>query len=196
MSEPDASLDERVLRALAKWPDVPDCFGWLALDQRGRWRVQGQIISHPRAVDFISRNYRGDEFGRWSFQNGPQRVFVDLEYTPWVYRFDGSGALKTHTGLAVQGLRRLLIDESGTLLVDAGSGIGVLHDADLLAVIARLVNAGGNPLDDGTIEAELSRLAETGASALRFDLAEDRVPVARIESQQVPGQFNFVQHPQ
>ena len=32
-------MDEQVLRSLIKWPNVPDCFGWLALDRRGQWRM-------------------------------------------------------------------------------------------------------------------------------------------------------------
>lgn len=195
MSDADKTLDDSVLRGLAKWPDVPDCFGWLALDRRGRWRVQGQIIAHTRAVAFIGRNYRVDEFGRWSFQNGPQRVFVDLEYTPWIYHFDGAGGLATHTGIPVERVKALLVDESGTLLIDAGSGIGVLHDADLLGAVANMVGPDGSPLDDASIEAELARLAQTGSSALRFRLEGQTVPLAKVDSQQVPSQFSFVQQP-
>ena len=27
-------MDDIVRQAMAKWPNVPDCFGWLALDAR------------------------------------------------------------------------------------------------------------------------------------------------------------------
>ena len=30
-------MDDIVLQALAKWPHVPDCYGWLGLDARGNW---------------------------------------------------------------------------------------------------------------------------------------------------------------
>jgi len=89
-------MDEQVLRSLIKWPNVPDCYGWLGLDRRGQWRMRdefaqlnrlpGQLIKHPALNDFISRNYARDTQGRFFFQNGPQRVFVDLEATPWVAR--------------------------------------------------------------------------------------------------------------
>jgi len=36
-------MDEQVLRSLIKWPDVPDCFGWLALDRRGQWRMRDEF---------------------------------------------------------------------------------------------------------------------------------------------------------
>jgi hypothetical protein len=79
-----------------KWPNVPDCFGWLALDRRGQWRMRdefaqqnqlpGQVIQHAVLNDFIARNYACDELGRYFFQNGPQRVFITLDATPWIAR--------------------------------------------------------------------------------------------------------------
>ena len=101
-------MDELVRQALLKWPDVPDCTGWLALDARGRWRVgeldrgTRQPVTHATMIAFINRNYASS--GRcWIFQNGPQRVFVELEYTPFVWRLQprASGAgwdLVAHTG--------------------------------------------------------------------------------------------------
>lgn len=89
-------MDEQVLRSLIKWPDVPDCYGWLALDRRGQWRMRnefaqennlpGQVIEHLILKEFISRNYASDVLGRYFFQNGPQRVFISLDLTPWVAR--------------------------------------------------------------------------------------------------------------
>lgn len=89
-------MDEQVLRSLIKWPNVPDCFGWLALDRRGQWRMRdefaqanklpGQVIEHVALKEFISRNYASDSLGRYFFQNGPQRVFITLDATPWIAR--------------------------------------------------------------------------------------------------------------
>ncbi|HZW22256.1 DUF2946 family protein, partial [Noviherbaspirillum sp.] len=33
-------MDEIVKQAMAKWPNVPHCYGWLALDARGNWRMR------------------------------------------------------------------------------------------------------------------------------------------------------------
>jgi len=89
-------MDEQVLRSLIKWPNVPHCFGWLALDRRGQWRMRdeltqqnnlpGQVIQHAALNEFIARNYACDELGRYFFQNGPQRVFITLDITPWIVR--------------------------------------------------------------------------------------------------------------
>lgn len=89
-------MDDQVLRSLIKWPNVPDCYGWLALDRRGQWRMRdeftqqhnlpGQVIQHNALNEFIARNYACDELGRYFFQNGPQRVFITLDATPWIVR--------------------------------------------------------------------------------------------------------------
>ncbi|MFZ8393448.1 DUF2946 family protein, partial [Staphylococcus aureus] len=79
---------EQVLQALRKWPNVPACFGWLALDARGQWRMRdaatqaaglpGDVIRHDALNGFINRNYAqelaGPYAGAWFFQNGPQKV--------------------------------------------------------------------------------------------------------------------------
>ena len=41
--------------------------------------------------DFIQRNYEHDAQGQWFFQNGPQRVYVELQATPWIFRVAGAG---------------------------------------------------------------------------------------------------------
>ena len=33
-------MDDIVKAALAKWPGVPHCYGWLGLDRRGRWYMR------------------------------------------------------------------------------------------------------------------------------------------------------------
>ncbi|RZI94255.1 MAG: DUF2946 family protein, partial [Rubrivivax sp.] len=107
-------MDDIVKAAMAKWPNVPNCFGWLGLDARGQWymrddRVQaagtfqqarGSLLRHEKLVDFIHRNYAADERGQWYFQNGPQRVYVELEITPWIWRLQPDGGVLGHTGLA------------------------------------------------------------------------------------------------
>jgi hypothetical protein len=138
-------MDEAVRQAMARWPNVPDVFGWLSLDRRGRWRLQGEVIAHPGVVAFIGRNYQCDELGRWFFQNGPQRVFVSLSCAPWVYRSDGAGGFETHTGRKVMALSRVLSDEQGNLLLVTEHGLGLLEDRDLAALADRISDDGDEP---------------------------------------------------
>ncbi|QWD79564.1 DUF2946 family protein [Polynucleobacter sp. MWH-Spelu-300-X4] len=124
-------MDEQVLRSLIKWPSVPECRGWLALDRRGNWRMRnefaqknhlpGDIIQHSGLVSFIERNYATNEDGEWFFQNGPQRVYVDLDYTPLVARFypdKETYLLKTTTGIPIKPTQ-CLMDEKGQIVLTA-----------------------------------------------------------------------------
>jgi hypothetical protein len=122
-------MDELVLRGMAKWPDVPDVYGWLSLDRRGNWLLKGEKIGNRALRDFICRNYQPDARGCWYFQNGPQRVFVALAYTPLVLHFEGA-ALFDHCGRPFQAEQSFLDDE-GSVLMLGKPGIGLLDDRDL-----------------------------------------------------------------
>ena len=90
-------MDDSVLAAMAKWPNVPEVFGWLSLDARGQWRLRGEPLNHPAMLAFIQRNYTCDRQGRAYFQNGPQRVYVTLEAAPYIARFR-QGSWQLHDG--------------------------------------------------------------------------------------------------
>ncbi|HEU5284304.1 MAG TPA: DUF2946 family protein, partial [Burkholderiales bacterium] len=156
-------MDDSVLRALTKWPDVPAAYGWLALDRRGNWSIKGERIGNPALVDFIGRNYAHDERGRWFFQNGPQRAFVRLEYAPYVLRTQPAAhrlALRTHNGMPARP-RAAWLDDAGSLLVEFGDSVGLVHDQDLAEVLSCLRDARGAALPDDAVEALLqSRSAE------------------------------------
>ena len=123
------AMDEIVLRSMAKWPDVPDVYGWLSLDRRGNWLLKGGKIGSAALRDFISRNYAPDDRGRWYFQNGPQRVFVKLAYTPLVLHFEGD-ALLDHCGRPFEP-EQAFLDEEGSVLMLGARSIGLLDDRDL-----------------------------------------------------------------
>ena len=132
---------------MAKWPNVPDCYGWLGLDARGQWFMRddaaqaqgafasgrpgakGSRLQHEKLIDFIQRNYAADASGRWFFQNGPQRVFVELEATPWVWRVDDEGAVTSHAGATVH-VQQVLLDEEGWLYLQTDLGLGLVHTQD------------------------------------------------------------------
>ncbi|HEY1287305.1 MAG TPA: DUF2946 family protein [Burkholderiales bacterium] len=122
-------MDEIVARSLAKWPNVPAVYGWLALDRRGNWRIKGETIGNAALRDFIGRNYQADEKGRWYFQNGPQRVFVSLAYTPLVVRYEGEG-LVDHCGRPFLASEALEDDEGSVLFVGAAT-VALLDDREL-----------------------------------------------------------------
>lgn len=132
----------------ARWPDVPDCHGWLALDRRGQWRLQGKPVTHRGLIDFIGKNYQQHANGAWLMQNGPQRVWVDLAATPWIFRLQGSGdALLTHTGIDVGQISRAWLVDDEQLCLAAACGFGLVDDRDLAQLAARIRRRDGAPPD-------------------------------------------------
>jgi Protein of unknown function (DUF2946) len=143
-------MDDIVKAAMAKWPNVPDCYGWLALDARGHWYMRddrtqqvgpfagpgatpaskGAVLKHDKLIEFIHRNYEHDASGRWFFQNGPQRVYVELEAAPLVWRLSDNGTVRSHTGQVVQ-VRSTWLDEMGRLYLDTDLGLGLVHTQDM-----------------------------------------------------------------
>jgi hypothetical protein len=135
-------MDETVLRGMAKWPGVPDVFGWLALDRRGEWRLRNpasggyERIGNATLRGFIGRNYAADTRGRWYFQNGPQRVFVRLAYTPLVARLQVDDRLLDHCGREFAPAETWL-DEEGSMLLAGARGVALLDDRDLERYVER-----------------------------------------------------------
>ena len=187
-------MDETVIRAMEKWPDVPAVWGWLSLDRRGVWRLKGETIPNRAAVEFIGRNYASDRDGRWFFQNGPQRVFVDLDYTPWVYSLDGRGALVTHTGRECGAVGGAWVDEAGAMILAGGPGPGVVDDRDLPVLSDHLVDGHGVPAEDEAVAAFVA--SPPGSEPeLRLEYGGARVRVGRIDSAAVAGRLGFDPHP-
>lgn len=180
---------------MARWPTVPECYGWLGLDARGRWLLQGEPLKHPKLAEFIARNYWHDEHGRWFFQNGPQRVFVELEYTPWVCRIEPPARIVTHTGRAARRLDGVYVDEEGRCLLDTDLGVGLLEGRDLPLLAARLEGAGGEALDDEAMAACVERLAAGEDARLRLRWRDRTVPVRAVRAAQLPERFGYVPHP-
>jgi hypothetical protein len=192
-------MDEIVIRAIAKWPNVPAVYGWLRLDRRGNWLVKSRAardgtpvferISNRAVVEFIGRNYAEDAEHRWYFQNGPQRVFVALDYTPWIYRLDDEGrGFLAHSGAAPRAIEAAFVDDSGSLLLASELGIGVLLDRDLPAVIERLSDERGRRIEN--VLEEIARGTDAGVVLLG-----KTVRIAPIRATDVPRRFGFVPHP-
>ena len=126
-------IDKSVQKAMAKWPEVPECFGWLNLNRRAEWSIKGEKIHHVKTQRFLQRNYNFDKLGRWFVQNGPQRAFVSLEYTPRLYGFSSHSGFYIHNEAKMPVLLDFFLDEYGNLLLSTALGVGVVDDRDLSA---------------------------------------------------------------
>lgn len=187
-------MDEAVLRAVARWPNVPAVAGWLRLDRRGRWLVRNaatdafEPITNPQITAFIGRNYERDDRGRWFFQNGPQRVFVELDYTPWIVRLSADGAVPTFTTTTAAAFTPTgcFADEGGNVLLsgrvaghDAEDTIALLHDHDL-EPFSSLAQWHGDAC---------------GAALGTLSINHATFDIEPIHSADVARRYGFVQHP-
>jgi hypothetical protein len=188
-------MEDWVKRALERWPNVPALFGWLKLDRRGRWLIRGEIISRPQIIDTINANYAADEHGRWYFQNGPQRGYMELEYTPLILRASADGKmLSTHTGRAVTAPSHAFLDETGALILQTEHGPGGLEDSDLPWALERLSQEHW-PIDDTHLEAALA-LRSSESTQIEFEFNALHLPLVRLDSSALERRLNFIRDPQ
>jgi len=193
-------MDDIVKQAMAKWPNVPHCYGWLALDARGAWRMRdeaaqragspGDKLTNAALVGFINRNYLHDERGCWYFQNGPQRVYVALEATPFIARTSPGEGLLVQTGQALPALDAVFMTTDGALIVHSGEVVAQVDDRDVEQLLGA-IELDGRPLSD---EALLSWLdGGEGQATLRY--GSGVLPLERVDTNDVPRHFGFVRNP-
>lgn len=193
-------MDDIVRQAMAKWPAVPHCYGWLALDARGAFRMRddaaqranqpGDIIRHAALLAFIHRNYTHDERGAWFFQNGPQRVYVDLEATPFIARTDPTHGFVLHDGQAVMTLDEVCLTDKGQLVLRNDQQVAMLDDRDLAQCLP-LLRVHGKTIDD---EQLINWLASPDQS-LRITIRLQDLPVRWLHSNDLASHFGFIKKP-
>jgi hypothetical protein len=193
-------MDEQVIRSLIKWPDVPDCYGWLALDRRGQWRMRdeftqqnnlpGQVIKHQSLNEFISRNYARDTQGKYFFQNGPQRVYVDIEATPFIARTDPVRQFVLHDGETMADIHEVCLTEHGQLVLSNGRQIAMLDDRDLAQCLPLLKIHGQSIHDDQLMQWLVSPTDDLSLSTLQRDM-----PVRWVHSDRLASSFGFIRRP-
>ena len=201
-------MDEIVAQSLKKWPNVPHCYGWLALDARGHWRMRdqhaqdhdlpGDKIAHTALIGFINRNYACDAKGRWYFQNGPQRVYINLEMTPYIARTDPAHGFLLHTGAPLEHIDAVWFSDADRLLLtfdggasSAAATVAALDDRDLAACLPAF-RIDGQPVDDG----QLMDWIEGGRVELTLLHRDRMIPVQRIAQTEIAQHFDFVLRPQ
>jgi hypothetical protein len=193
-------MDEIVRQALAKWPNVPDCYGWLALDARGAFRMRdaaaqaanapGDVIRHPALLSFIYRNYLRNDDGGWYFQNGPQRVYVQLEQTPFIARTDPTHGFITHDGAAMTPIERVWVSGEGRLILGSGERIAMVDDRDLAECLP-LLRVEGERVDDTF----LLEWLDNPQCALQFLCGESLLPVDALYDENLGTALGFNPNP-
>lgn len=189
-------MDETVIKAMQKWPNVPNVYGWLRLDRRGHWLLKTapgrfERIGNRGLIEFIGRNYEPDSDGNWYFQNGPQRVFVGLDYTPQVMRLGDDGRTwTTHSGTPAGRIHGLLLDEHDQLVLVSDAGPGVVDDRDIPALLESISEA-GIPCDPEALMGRLRAMADP----IQLQLMGHTMEASAINSKTLPARFRFVPEP-
>lgn len=202
-------MDEQVLRSLIKWPNVPHCFGWLALDRRGQWRMRdeyaqanqlpGNVIQHTALNEFIARNYAHDSLGRYFFQNGPQRVFVTLDATPSIARMIPSESgqhLLTQCGAEMKP-HSALSDEKGNIYI---TGLILQSHSDQIDGMAftKTESLSVALLHDHDLDlfSEQSKVQEDACSFRgSWQWGGKDLPIEPIHSTELSQRFHFIKAP-
>jgi hypothetical protein len=202
-------MDEQVLRSLIKWPNVPHCFGWLALDRRGQWRMRdefaqanqlaGSVIQHVALNEFISRNYACDSLGRYFFQNGPQRVFITLDATPFIARIIPSQSgpqLLTQCGTEIKP-HGALCDERGNIYI-TGNILQSFSDQIDSAAFTKAESPSVALLHDHDLDlfSEQSKVQEDACSFRGSWLWDSKeLTIEPIHSIELSKHFHFIKSP-
>ncbi|MET0533630.1 MAG: DUF2946 family protein [Steroidobacter sp.] len=187
-------MDDWVLKALQRWPNVPALFGWLGLDRRGRWLIQGETISHARIVETINRNYGVDAHGRWYFQNGPQRGYIQLASTPLIlFVAEDQSGLITHNQLPVTRVDDAHLDEEGALVLLTEHGAGELIGSDLPWALERM-SSHNRAIDDDTLSAALA-LPSGSQTNITLSFASTTLPLRRLDFADMPATLAFERQP-
>ena len=205
------AMDERVLQAKARWPNVPAAWGWLFLDRRGAWRLvdrgapgfdpirdgRGDPIRHEALIDFIARNYSCLDDGSWFFQNGPQRVFVDLELAPNIWRLapqpDGV-VLVAHTGEIASRVDRLGVDSDGVVWAQTDLGPGAIDDRQLAALLDQVDTEEAVTEGDDSMRGDGPFDSAGSAVRVRFRGHAEPLPLTPF-TQPAALEFGFVRQP-
>lgn len=194
-------MDELVKQALAKWPNVPHCYGWLGLDARGHWRMRdqqaqqqqlpGDKIAHTALLGFINRNYDHDDRGCWFFQNGPQRVYVNLEAAPYIARSDPQHGFVLQTGAPLEQIEQVYWCDNGMLILRQSDVVAQVDDRDISQVLDALHVDGQVASDD-----DLLAWLENGQGNLMLLHDGKEIAVQPLAYASVPLTFGFEQVPQ
>lgn len=125
-------------------------------------------------------------------QNGPQRVFVALEYTPWILRLTAYARLETHTGADPGDLLAAAIDEEGNLLLNTTLGPGLLDDRDLPHLLDRLQGRDGRTLEESSPP---DTLLETFPTGMQLRWQDRCLPLQAVKRAEMANRFGFVATP-
>jgi hypothetical protein len=151
---------------------------------------QGDIIRHESLLDFIYRNYDCDSRGAWYFQNGPQRVYVELEATPFIVRTDPKLGFVLHDRTPIYEIDHVFMTNTGQLIIQNHQKVAMLDPSDLAQCLAMLYVGNQTIADD-----DLLNWLSKPNQLLQMKLGQQFRSVEWIDSTQLQKRFGFIARP-
>jgi hypothetical protein len=201
-------MDEIVKAAMAKWPNVPHCYGWLLLDARGTWRMRderaqalhlkGDPIRNTTLNQFINRNYACDENGNWYFQNGPQKVYIDLETTPYIAHFLPEQGWILHTKKPLTDINNIYINQEGNIFFQNETLLAQVDDRDLNYAIGFIEKNGATINEEDLFDlmsAEENDIATKDEWTFNLGNQQRPISIQKAELSKLMKQRNYQQEP-
>jgi hypothetical protein len=162
-------------------------------------QLAGSVIQHLALNEFISRNYACDSLGRYFFQNGPQRVFITLDATPWIARITPTeSGLQLITQCAIEiKPHGALSDEKGNIYI---TGLIPQSSSDQINTTAftKIESLSVALLHDHDLElfSEQSQVQEDACSFRGSWQWNGRsLPIEPIHSAELGERFHFIKAP-
>jgi hypothetical protein len=163
--------------------------------------LPGQAIKHAALNECIARNYACDELGSYFFQNGPQRVFITLDATPWIVRIipGDTGPLLTNQCHQTMEPAAALSDEKGNIYI-VGNVIQSVYDSSNAS--DQFIKREGQAialLHDHDLDhfSELAMLREEACSfGGSWTWQGKQLPLDPIHSEELASRFHYIAQPQ
>ena len=155
-------------------------------------RLPGDVIRHPALLAFICRNYGQDAQTCWYFQNGPQKVYVTLEATPFIARTDPLCGFVLHTGEPMSRPERAWITDEGIFILKENDRIAQIDDRDIAECLTNLRLDGAKLADERLLAWLADPLA---AGHLSLMLGEQTIAVEKLVNPDLPAFFGYQPNP-
>lgn len=199
-------MDDQVLAAMEKWPNVPAAYGWLSLNARGLWRFhhqgdftanpEGDTIENKQLIEFFNRNYSCNDKGEWYVQNGPQKAFVNLPHAPFILFYDDAQQqLNTHHGHTISSIAHWYLSEDGRVFAKTDVGPAMLIGRDIPAFLDNALVSTENNDKSARPFAEDDFSLLTEREVLSLSLADFSAPCALLESNKAEETLGFISEP-
>ncbi|MDO5667565.1 MAG: DUF2946 family protein [Alcaligenaceae bacterium] len=201
-------MDEQVLAAMNKWPNVPAAYGWLSLNERGLWRFHhqgdfaadpaGDTIENRQLIDFLGRNYTVNDRGEWYVQNGPQKAYVTLPHAPLILFYNNSQTtLSTHHDHTVSTIKQWYFSNDGRIFAQTDLGAAMLSGRDAPAFIedARVLEEDNSIRELDTHDIEAVAMGKEITLSLNTRESNLTAPCLYLESNKAEEILGFVSQP-